>query len=103
MKRTIAIFALFIGSIVSAASPPGTKTVRINCGPSQSASAIGTYGAATFGVACRGGPIEQIVPSGTVWSVRIGVETETTAYDCAFSGDSPTVSVDCVGVVLTID
>lgn len=84
--------------------PSGSKTVKIQCGTGQTSSTSGLYGGASVGVGCSKGRFSTqiIIPAGTVWSFRIGVETVHTATDCAFNGDSDTVSVDCVGTTLTV-
>lgn len=107
MKRTIQAIAIAVIATIcsqtAAKAQSGSKLVTITCGQGQRSSAQGNYGGAGFGVACPGGGKKQvIVPSGTAWNMRIGVEDQTAAYDCFFSGDSPTVSVNCVGTIVTI-
>src|SRR5262245_45279233 len=99
------LLALLSISLAPQAKPmAGTKTVTITCGHGQTSGASGTYGGVPFDVFCHNGNdgSQAIAPTGTVWTTRIGVEDKHAAFDCAFNGDSETVSVNCVGTTLTI-
>jgi len=84
--------------------PPTTHTVELNCQPGWRASAAGQYGGVAFGIACNNGKARvQIEDTGaTDYSVRIGVESDTVAVDCFYSGDSATVSESCFSVMFRV-
>ena len=86
------------------AGPPVSKTVELKCRPGWRASAAGSYGGVSFGLACNNGRARVSIeePGGTNYSVRVGVESETTAFDCFFSGDSAVVNESCADVMLLI-
>lgn len=106
MKKALILLPLLmlLGWSGRTKGAPG-KVARITCPSGVSASAVGTYGGNTFGVACPGQNRANLSPTSTAWSVRMGVETQAGAWDCAFSGDSPTVLVTCGlgGATLTIE
>ncbi len=81
-----------------------TKTVTIDCGKHQDAGVQGTYGGASFGVSCQNGNVRSvpIMPTGTTYGFRVGVQDSHGAYDCAFQGDAASVSESCVGTLVTI-
>jgi hypothetical protein len=88
--------------IVEAAPPD--KVATIICQPGWRGTAVGAYGGVSFGVSCNNGRGNERIRgvTGTAYSIRMGVETSSGAADCAFSGDSETVSVACVEVALEI-
>lgn len=103
MKFVVAFIALALLGFGRPAKGVTGKTVSIDCGPGEHSSAGGTYGGASFSVSCQGNHSQQIMPSTTAWSVRVGVETHKVAYDCAYNGDSETVQVSCVNTIVTIE
>jgi len=101
--RALAIVAAVI--VLAAAAPTrSVKTATLACTPGWRGQAVGQYGGVGFSVACNNGRgTDRIVgPVGTAYAMRMGVESDTGAADCAFSGDSPTVDVSCAQVRLTI-
>ncbi len=116
MKKTIsvvlgltaagAIAALLVSTlpVLEAAPPDRPKFVQIACKPGWRGSAAGQYGGVAFGVACDNGRGTTLLhdTSGTAYSIRMGVESETAAFDCFFSGDARVVNESCVDVRLMI-
>lgn len=96
----------FVTALRSEAAPPDrdSKFVQIACKPGWRGSAAGQYGGVSFGVACDNGRgttrIDGVV--GTSYSVRMGVENATGAFDCFFTGDAQVVNESCVDVRLMI-
>lgn len=110
LSGTLALAALAAGALaISApieAAPPdsGKKQVQLACKPGWRGSVAGQYGGVSFGLACDNGRSTAILDGtvGTAWSARIGVESETGAYDCFLSGDSAVVQERCVDVRISI-
>ncbi len=100
------VLAVVLGAafLAQAAPPDGSKKIQIACKPGWRAGAGGSYGGVPFSVSCDNGRSTQMLDGtvGTAYSVRMGVESESTGYDCVFSGDSATVNETCVEVRLTI-
>ena len=88
----------------SVAAPPSGKIVELICGQGLRAGAGGSYGGVSFNIACDNGRSRiRIAETGaTDYSVRMGVESDTTAFDCFFSGDAVVVNENCAGVQLRI-
>lgn len=84
--------------------PPSTRIVELLCRPGWRASAAGSYGGVGFGIACDNGRARVTIEDTglTDYSVRVGVESDTTAFDCFFSGDSNVVNESCADVRLRI-
>jgi hypothetical protein len=89
---------------LSAAPPRSTRTATLQCQPGWRAQAVGQYGGVGFSVSCNNGRgNDRIVgPVGTAYAARVGVESDSGGFDCAYSGDSATVDVSCAAVRLTI-
>ncbi len=117
MKRPVRIlFGTVVGAALAAgvfaisapvgAAPPdsGRKQVQLACKPGWRGSVAGQYGGVAFGLACDNGRSTTILEGtvGTAYSARMGVESETGAFDCFFSGDSAVVQERCVEVRLSI-
>jgi len=95
----------FLLAAVLFARPTDVKTVTLVCQPGWRAGGGGQYGGVGFNVACDNGrgTVKLRGVTGTAYSVRMGVESDTIAADCAFTGDAATVDETCAGVVrLTI-
>ena len=62
------------------------------------------FGATVKAVQCDNGrgTVKLRGVSGTTYSVRMGVESDSIAADCAFADSAPTVSVSCAAVQLSI-
>ena len=90
--------------VAALAAPPSTKTITLECGRGWKAGAGGAYGGVPFSITCKNGRGSARVadPAGTAYSVRIGVESESVAGDCAFSGDAASAEHTCIEVLLTI-
>jgi hypothetical protein len=88
----------------SVAAPPSGKVVELICGHGLRAGAGGTYGGVAFNISCNNGRSRiRIAETGlTDYTVRMGVESDTTAFDCFFSGDAAVVNENCAGVQLRI-
>ena len=87
------------------ARPTDVKTVTLICQPGWRAGAGGQYGGVGFNVDCDNGrgTVKLRGVTGTSYSVRMGVESDSIGADCFFPGDAATVDVTCAGVVrLTI-
>jgi hypothetical protein len=105
-----ALTALSSGVLVltvpTEAAPPdsGRKQVQLACKPGWRASVAGQYGGVAFGLACDNGRSTAILEgtSGTSYSARMGVENDTGAFDCFFSGEANVVQERCVEVRLSI-
>jgi len=99
--------ALMTALPTAEAAPPGdaAKTVTIVCQPGWRGSAGGVYGGVSFAVGCSNGRGNERLRgvTGTAYSIRMGVESSSVGVDCAFSGDSATVSETCAEVGLRID
>ena len=97
------VFALTTGAQAARRLRSG-KRVVIDCGPGWRAGAGGSYGGVSFDVGCFNGKGQATIdgPVGTAFSIRMGVESSSVGADCAFNGDSPSVSVSCAGVGLSI-
>lgn len=91
----------FLLAVVVFARPTDVKTVTLICQPGWNAGAGGQYGGVGFDVHCDNGRGTARLRgvTGTTYSVRMGVESDTIAADCAFTGDAATVSETCAGVV----
>jgi hypothetical protein len=95
----------FLLAAVLFARPTDVKTVTLICQPGWRAGAGGQYGGVGFNVDCDNGrgTVKLRGVTGTAYSVRMGVESDTIAADCAFTGDAATVDETCAGAVrLTI-
>jgi len=105
-RRALAfgIAATITLGVVALAAPPNTKTITLDCGRGWKAGAGGAYGGIPFIITCKNGRGSARIadPIGTAYSVRIGVESDSVAGDCAFSGDAASAEHTCVEVVLTI-
>jgi hypothetical protein len=92
--------------IGSEAAPPNkpTKIVELDCKNGYRGSAGGAYGGVPFSISCNYDrqSIEIGGVSGTDYSVRMGVETFTTAFDCFFSGSAGQVREACAKVTLIV-
>lgn len=90
-----------LAAVIFAGRPTNVKTVTLICQPGWRAGAGGTYGGVGFNVSCDNGRGQVRLGGvvGTTYSVRMGVESDSTAADCFFSGDSATVSETCASVV----
>jgi hypothetical protein len=90
-----------LAAVIFAGRPTDVKTVTLICQPGWHAGAGGQYGGVAFDVSCNNGRgnVRLRGVSGTTYSVRMGVESDSTAADCAFSGDAAVVSQTCAGVV----
>lgn len=101
-KLLVLVFCSLIPT--SAAHSAGGKTVTIDCGKGQRAGAVGSYGGDSFSLNCSSGRTSTttVMPAGTAWNIRMGVEDKTAGYDCLFFGDSETVSVSCAGTTVTV-
>lgn len=88
------------------AAPPdrSTKFVQIACKPGWRGGAGGQYGGIAFDVSCDNGRGTTILQgtSGTAYSVRMGVESDTVAVDCFFTGDAQVVNESCADVLLMV-
>ena len=103
LARTLVLTSTVV--LTLAAGPPRTvKTATLVCQPGWRAQAVGQYGGVGFFASCNNGRgNDRIVgPVGTAYGVRMGVESESGAFDCAHSGDAATVDVPCAAVRLTI-
>jgi len=103
----VALLTGLMGTLIQLqAAPPdrGTKQIQIICKPGWRGGAGGTYGGVPFSLACDNGRATDNISgvSGMAYSFRMGVENNTGAFDCFFSGDSPNVNETCVEVRLTI-
>ena len=104
------IVALAVGALALTsgpqAAPPArnSKRVVIDCTQGWRAGAGGTYGGVPFDVGCNNGRGQTTIAGtvGTAYSIRMGVESSSIGADCAFSGDSATVSESCIDVHLSI-
>ena len=114
MVRMLVLSAVVVGGVAllatmstaDAAPPSGeTKVVTILCQPGWRGTAVGAYGGVSFGVSCNNGRGNERIRGvvGTAYSIRMGVESSSVGVDCAFSGDSATVSEACAEVALRID
>lgn len=102
---TVLAAGLMTLTLDSEAAPPDrAKKVQLACKPGWRGSAAGTYGGVSFGLACDNGrsTIRLDGTSGTAYSVRMGVESQTGAFDCFFTGDAKTVNDPCAEVQRTI-
>ena len=86
------------------ARPTDLKTVTLICQPGWRAGAGGQYGGVGFNVDCDNGrgTVKLRGVTGTSYSVRMGVESDSIAADCFFPGDASTVDVTCAEVRITI-
>ena len=94
-----------LAAVIFAGRPADVKTVTLICQPGWRAGAGGQYGGVAFDVQCDNGRGTARLRgvSGTAYNVRMGVESDSIAADCAFGPDSAaTVSVSCAAVQLTI-
>jgi hypothetical protein len=91
-------------TVDAGAAPRPSKTVTIDCAPGWRAGAGGSFGGVPFNVTCKNGRFSTRLdnPNGSAYSIRMGVESDAVAADCAFSGDSPFVARTCADVRLTI-
>ena len=87
-----------------AAPPTGVKSVVVQCQPGWRATAVGQYGGVSFAVSCQNGRGNGRLTGtvGTAYGMRVGVESEIGAGDCAYSGDAATVEVSCLDVRISI-
>ena len=95
----------FLLAAVLFARPADVKTVTLICQPGWRAGAGGQYGGVGFNVGCDNGrgTVKLRGVTGTSYSVRMGVESDSIAADCFFPGDAATVDVTCADAVrLTI-
>lgn len=117
MKRSIRAFTVAaVGAALAAgflaigtptlADPPArvSKTVEMTCKNGYRGSAGGQYGGVPFSIACNYDRQAVVIDGvdGTVYSIRMGVETFSGAVDCFFSGDSPRVQESCTEVKITV-
>jgi len=93
-----------LGAVIFAGRPTDVKTVTLICQPGWRSGAGGQYGGVAFDVQCDNGrgTVKLRGVSGTTYSVRMGVESDSIAADCAFADSAPTVSVSCAAVQLSI-
>ena len=87
-----------------AAPPDRAKKVQLVCKPGWRGTAVGEYGGVGFGLSCDNGRATTRLTGtvGTAYSVRMGVESQSSAFDCFFTGDSRIVNETCADVRLTI-
>ena len=90
-----------LAAVIFAGRPTDVKTVTLICQPGWRAGAGGQYGGVGFDVQCDNGrgTVKLRGVTGTTYSVRMGIESDSTAADCFFSGDAATVSEACASVV----
>ena len=94
----------FGAAIQLQAAPTPSKKVQLICGSGWRAGAGGSYGGVAFNLSCSNGKSTQMLDGtvGTAWSARVGVENDSIAADCFFSGDSQNVNETCVEPRLVI-
>lgn len=93
-----------LAAVIFAGRPTDVKTVTLICQPGWRAGAGGQYGGSPFDVQCDNGrgSVRLRGVTGTTYSVRMGVESDSIGADCFFSGDAATVNEACVAVRLSI-
>ncbi len=112
-KIAVVMLALALVSCVSDETPTSSQesalsnvTARITCLHGQTSSTSGVYGGVNFSVGCRSGKTGSttiVNPADATWSMRVGVETTSGAFDCAFDSTTWTLPVSCVGTVVQIN
>jgi hypothetical protein len=100
------LVAVAVGAAVQlhAAPPDKGAKVQIACKHGWRGGAGGSYGGVSFSIDCDNGrsTVQLGGTVGTAYSIRMGVESDTTAIDCFFSGDAESVNESCGEVRLTI-
>lgn len=78
--------------------------MQLSCKPGWRGSVGGQYGGVSFTLGCDNGRASTVLNGtvGTTYSARMGVESDTAAYDCFFSGDAVVVQESCADVRLSI-
>lgn len=111
--RTIAIgcvvTVLSIGTAVlltaeAAPTPKTTKVVTMTCPNGWRGSGGGSYGGVPFSLGCNYDRQSVVIEDtvGTAYTIRMGAETFSGAFDCFFSGDDANVREACVEVKVSI-
>lgn len=93
-----------LAAVIFGARPTDVKTVTVTCEQGWRAGAGGQYGGVAFNVQCANGRsnVKLRGVTGSTYSVRMGVESDSIAGDCAWSGDAATVSEVCAAVHFSI-
>ena len=103
---TLIVAAMLLISFDAPAVPPEdtSKKIQLICKPGWNGGAVGEYGGVTFGLACQNGRATTMIDNtvGTAYTIRMGVENESAAFDCLFTGDAQNVNETCVEVRITI-
>jgi hypothetical protein len=92
------------------ASPPDCpgqswRSVRLHCKKDFRGTAVGVYGGTGFSQSCDQDRTTSTIctAGGQGWSVRMGVDNGSVAFDCFFSGEGPGIHESCAGVQLTVN
>jgi hypothetical protein len=96
--------AVILLSVIPLAPRTDVRTVTLICDQGWQAGAVGQVGGVSFSVQCQNGrgKARLVGVSGTSYAARMGVQSDSVAADCFFSGETTAADVSCLEVQLTI-